>query len=168
MDASLEWILTNTYKADLIAWLTARPEAFEEIIKLSLTGKQPVAWRAAWLLWSCMSENDQRVQPYTAEMVGSLAGRNDNHQREILIILRKMEIPEETEGLLFDLCTKVWENAGKKPAVRLNAFKLLVKIAGKHPELQKELIFLTQPHYIVSLSPAAHKSILRLMKKMHG
>ena len=134
-------------------------------IKLSLTDKHPYSWRAAWLLWSCMEENDPRVQPYISDMIGILTGRNDDHLRELLIILRKMEIPEESEGMLFDRCAKVWEKIGKKPALRLNAFKLLVNIAGKHPELQKELIFLTQPHYIGSLSPAAHKSIALLMKK---
>ncbi len=165
MDKSLEWILTNTVKAELIAWLDAHPEAFEETLKLSLTNNQPYAWRASWLLWSCMKENDPRVQPYVAGIAGSLSVRNDEHQREFLIILRKMEIPEESEGLLFDVCTRVWEKTGNKPALRLNAFKMLVKIAAKHPELQQEMKFLTQPHYTGSLSPAAIKSISRLLKK---
>ncbi|MFH1121305.1 MAG: hypothetical protein V1775_15910 [Bacteroidota bacterium] len=166
MGAPLEWILTNTYKTDLIAWMTAHPEAFEETIILSLSDNQPCAWRAAWLLWSCMEKNDPRVQPFVADMINSLAGKNDDHQRELLIILRKMEIPEESEGLLFNHCTNVWEKVGKKPAVRLNAFKIMVKIAGKHPELHHELILLTQPQYMDSLSVVANKSIALLLKRL--
>jgi hypothetical protein len=162
-EESAEWILTNTYKADLIAWMSEHQEAFEETLRLSLTNKQPYAWRAAWLLWSCMKENDRRIQPFIADMIGSLHSRNDDHQRELLIILRKMEIPEEKEGLLFDACVKVWEKTGKKPAVRLNAFKLLVKIAEQHPVLLKELVFLIQPQYMDTLSAAAKKSVNKLI-----
>lgn len=165
MEASLEWILTNTYKADLILWLAANPETFEEIIKLSISDKKPYSWRASWLLWSCMKDNDPRVQPYISDIISILPERNDDHVRELMIILRKMKIPEESEGLLFDQCTRVWEKVGKKPGLRLNAFKLLIKIAGKHPELLKELTFITQSQYIDSLSAASKKTIRVLLHK---
>jgi len=159
-----EWILTNTYKADLIAWLSAHPEAFEEVIILSLTDKQPYAWRAAWLLWSCMEVNDKRIQPYLGRMIETLKSTNDDHRRELLIILLKMDLPEESEGLLFDECTEMWVKVGKKPSVRMNALKMMVKIAVRHPGLQQELLYLTQPQYIDSLSAAANKSITLLLK----
>jgi len=162
--ASTEWILTNAYKADLIAWLTAHPEAYEEVIRLSLTDKQPYAWRAAWLLWSCMEANDRRIQPYMAKMIKTLVSTNDEHGRELLIILLKMDIPEESEGVLYNHCVHVWEQTGNKPSVRLNAFKMLIKIAGKHPELQTEISLLAQSQYTDSLSAAANKSISLLLK----
>jgi hypothetical protein len=54
METALEWTLTNSYKADMISYLAAHPEDFEEVVKLAIADKQPYSWRAAWLLWSCM------------------------------------------------------------------------------------------------------------------
>ena len=48
METALEWTLINTYKADMISYLAAHPEDFEEAIKLAITDKQPYSWRASW------------------------------------------------------------------------------------------------------------------------
>jgi len=48
----------------MISYLKSHPDDFEEIIKLAIVDKQPYSWRAAWLLWSCMDKNDQRIHKY--------------------------------------------------------------------------------------------------------
>ena len=150
----------------MIAWMDAHPEDFEEAIKLAVSNKQPYSWRAAWLLWSCMEKNDQRIQGYVKTIIDTLPVRNDNQQRELLIILHQMEINEELEGLLFNHCISIWEKVNKKPSVRLTAFKIIVKIAKKHPDLSREIIFLTQNQYLDSLSPAAYKSVTKMIKEL--
>lgn len=164
METALEHILTSSYKVDMIAWMDAHPEDFEEAIKLAVSNKQPYSWRAAWLLWSCMEKNDQRIQGYVKSIIDTLPARNDNQQRELLIILNQMEINEELEGLLFNHCISIWEKINKKPSMRLTAFKIIVKIANKHPDLSREIIFLTQNQYLDSLSPAAYKSVIKMIK----
>jgi len=165
MELEFEWILTNSYKADMISYASAHPEVFQEAIHLAIADKQPYSWRAAWLLWSCMEENDQRIQGYVKNIIETIAIRNDDQQRELLIILQKMEIDEELEGLLFNHCVTVWEKINKKPSVRLNAFKVIVKIAHKHPGLSHEITFLTQDQYMDSLSASVKKSISKLIKE---
>jgi hypothetical protein len=165
METALEWILTNSYKSDMKSYLSAHPEDFEEAIKLAITDKQPYSWRAAWLLWSCMEKNDRRIQGYVKTIIEALSEKNDDHQRELLIILQQMDIHEELEGLLFNHCVTVWEKTSKKPSVRFNAFKLIVKIAQKHPDLSREIVFLTQDQYMDSLSSTVKKSIFAMIKK---
>jgi hypothetical protein len=109
-----------------------------------------------------METNDQRIQGYLKFIIEIISFRNDDQQREILIILQKMEIPEELEGLLFSHCVKVWGTINKKPSVRFNAFKMMAKIAQKHPGLSREIDFLTQDQYLDSLSPTVRKSVLNL------
>ena len=105
METALEHILTSCYKADMIIYMDAHPEDFEEAIKLAVSDKQPYSWRAAWLLWSCMEENDRRIQRYMKKIINTLTTKNDDHQRELLKILLQMEINEEYEGFLFNcLC----------------------------------------------------------------
>jgi hypothetical protein len=165
METALEHILTNFYKAGMISYMAAHPEDFEEAIKLAISDKQPYSWRAAWLLWSCMEENDQRIQRYIKDIISIISAKSDDHQRELLKILQQMEVNEEYEGLLFNLCLTVWEKINKKPSVRFNAFKMMVKIAKNHPDLSQEIIFLTQDQYMDSLSLAPRKSIYKMIKE---
>lgn len=165
METALEHILTSSYKADMISYMDAYPEDFEEAIKLAISNKQPYSWRAAWLLWSCMEENDQRIQGYIKNIIDTITTKNDDHQRELFKILLQMELNEKYEGFLFNVCVTVWEKINKKPSVRLTAFKIIVKIAKKHPDLSHEIIFLTQNQYLDSLSPAVKRSISKMIKE---
>jgi hypothetical protein len=166
METALEWTLTNSYKAEMISYLASHPEDFEEVVKLAITDKQPYSWRAAWLLWSCMEDNDQRIHKYLKRIINTISDKNDDQQRELLIILQKMKISKELEGSLFNHCVTVWERIGKKPSFRYNAFKIIAKIAKKHPDLSDEIAFLIQDQYLESLSPSVKKSISKMIKKI--
>ena len=163
----LEHKLLNSYKDEMISFMDTHPELFEEAIELAIADKQPYSWRAAWLLWSCMEENDQRIQKYIKKIVVTLETKDDGHQRELIKILLKMEIKEEYEGILFDHCMDIWEQINKTPSVRVNALKFIIKIAKKHPELSQEITFLTQDHYLESLSPGVKNSVSKMMNELN-
>ena len=150
----------------MISFMYAHPEFFEEAIQLAIADKQPYSWRAAWLLWSCMEENDQRIRKYIKRIVSSIKTKNNGHQRELLKILLQMELKEEYEGILFNICMDIWEQINKTPSVRINALKFIIKIAKKHNELAKEITFLTEDHYLESLSPGVKHSVSKLMKEL--
>ncbi|HSW55570.1 MAG TPA: hypothetical protein VLH59_10810 [Ignavibacteriaceae bacterium] len=165
MESALEKTLTNCYKDEMISFLNSHPECFEEAVELAVSDKQPYSWRAAWLLWSVIEENDKRIKKFIKRIVNAAKTKSDSHQRELLKILLMMELDEKYESVLFDVCMNIWEQISKAPAVRVNALKLIVKIANKHPELKKEIPFLAQDHYLESLSPGARHSVRKLMKK---
>ena len=150
----------------MISFMDTHPEFFEEAIELAISDKQPYSWRAAWLLWSCMEENDKRIQKYIKKIVDTLETKDDGHQRELIKILLKMELKEDYEGILFDHCMDIWEQINKTPSVRVNALKLIIKIAKKHPELAKEITFITEDHYLESLSLGAKNSVSKLMREL--
>ena len=164
METGFEQMLINSYKEELVSFLKMHPENFEEVIKLAISDKQPYSWRAAWLLWSCMDNNDRRVTSYVDKIVEVLPLCNDSQARELLIILQKMQVNEESEGKLFDICINIWEKTEKKPSTRYNAFKMMIRIAKKHPEFIKELSFLVEAQYLNSLSKTVKKSIYQLLK----
>ena len=113
-----------------------------------------------------MEENDKRIQKYVKSIVDTLETKDEGHQRELLKILLKMELTEEYESILFDHCMNIWEGINKSPSVRVNALKFIIKIAKKHPELAKEITFLTEDHYLEFLSPGAKNSVSRLMREL--
>jgi hypothetical protein len=151
----------------MVSYMHAHSEDFNELIKLAISNRKYYSWRAAWLLWSCMEENDKRIQGYLKNIVCNLTSRNYNHQRELLIILQKMKLNDEIEGILFKVCVSVWEKIDKKPSVRFNAFKMIVKIAQKHPDLSYEVYLLTENHYLDSFSTTVRRSIARMIKEFH-
>jgi hypothetical protein len=163
METALEHILTHSYKAEMISYMEVHPEDFEEAVKLAVADKQPYSWRAAWLLWSCMEQNDRRIRAYIKKIITALKSKNDDHQRELLKILLQMELDEKYEAFLFNFCSGVWEKINKKPSVRFTAFRLVIKIAKNHPDLYHEIELLTQDRYLDSLSAAARKSVLKLL-----
>jgi hypothetical protein len=165
-ETPFQYLLTNTYKGDLIVQMGSHPEFFTEALQLAVSNVQPYGWRAAWLLWSCMTKNDPRVQGSIPMMLEALPQREDGHQRELLKVLYMMELDEEQEGRLFDLCAGIWEQAAKSPGVRMNALKHILKIAAKYPELKNEIAFLVQSHYLDSLSPGARRSAIRMVREV--
>jgi hypothetical protein len=148
----------------MIAHMKDHPEDIDEAIKLAVVDKQPYSWRAAWLLWSLIDENDPRIKPYIKDIIDSIATKADGHQRELLKILLKMELNEDHEGYVFNICMNLWEQINKKPSVRFTAFVFIVKLAKKYPELRNELKFLTQIQYMETLSPGVKRSLARMIK----
>jgi hypothetical protein len=163
MESQLEYILTHRYKTEMIAHMRGHPGEFAELVQLALADKQPYSWRAAWLIWSIMEPNDERISPYIDKMIDILLFRKDGQARDLLMVLQKMDIPEEVEGKLFDISITLWEQIGKQPSVRLNAFKTILKIMRKYPELASEIEYLVQPHFMGTLSPGVKHSVSRLI-----
>jgi hypothetical protein len=79
-----------------------------------------------------------------------------------------MKVDEKYEGLLFDTCFGIWEQINKATSVRINALKLIVKIANKHPELKQEVSFLAQDYYTESFSPGARQSVKKIMNELNN
>lgn len=163
-ETKLEHLLTTSHKAEMISYLKSHPEDFSEAIQLSIADKQPYSWRASWVLWSCMDKDDKRLRRHIKKIINILPERRENQQRELLMILQRMELTDEDEGPLFDVCIRIWEQQDKNPSLRYNAFKLLVAISKKHPELSHEIKSLTDSYYTDSLSDRVKKSILKLTK----
>ena len=166
MRKELEQVLMSFYKNEMISFIENNPEAFEEAIELALLDEQPLSWRAAWLLFDCTEENDKRIKKHLKRIINAAKSKTGGHQREFLRILLKMNLTENQEGILFDICMNLWEDVNNIPSVRYTGFKLIVKVAGKHPELLNELNIITRDHYMQSLSPGVRKSVQKIMNKI--
>ncbi len=157
--------MSTFYKEQMILFLKTHPDQFVEALELAISDKQPYSWRSAWLLWSCIEENDIRVQKYIDAILKVMPEKKDGHLRELIKILSIMELDEDQEGLLFNICMNVWESINKGPSVRYNALVFILKIAKRHPELKGEIAFITQDQYLDTLSPGIKNSIIRMVRK---
>jgi hypothetical protein len=165
METPLEHILTSAYKDEMIAYLNNHPEDFEEAVKLAISDKQPYGWRSAWLLWSCMERNDRRIQGYVKQIINTISTKGDGHQRELLKILQIMELDEEDEGILLNVCVELWGKTNKRPSVRYTAFMFMNKMVARYPDLSHEIELLTEDHYLDTLSPGIKLAVKRIIKE---
>jgi hypothetical protein len=155
-------------KEEMIELINSNAGFFTETLALSQQALHPVSWRAAWMLYHCMEAGDPRLQPKLQNLIQAIPGKPDGHQRELLRIIERLDYPEETEGVLFDLCMNLWEQPGKIPSLRLFALRIVLRIAAKYPELNNEIAFVTQPHYLEGLSPGIGNAVQRMIKEAVG
>ncbi len=164
MQSQLEHILLSSYKKEMILFLKSHPEYFEEAIQLAIGDKEKLCWRSAFVIYDCMDKNDKRIKKHIKKIITVLPNKNDGHQRELIKIISNMELNEEHEGTLFNICMSLWEQIDKSPSVRMTAFKFILKMAQKYPELKEEITFLTQDHFLETLSPGVRHLISKMKK----
>lgn len=162
---SLEYVMKHYRKDGMMRVVKERAGAVEELADMALGSDSYLAWRSAWLLWSCMEANDDRVKPFVDRLLEHLPNAADNLKREIFKVLELLELSEEQEAVLFDICVEEWKSVFKKPGVRFNAFKILVKIIRKYPEMSDFLDLLTEDQYFDTMSLTARKSLLMRSRK---
>jgi hypothetical protein len=147
----------------MVLFLRKNPELFVETVKISLGDESPQSWRAAWLIGHYMKNNDAVLRPYINSILSGIIAKEDGHQREFLKILNRMELTDDQEGRLFDVCLTIWEEIHKSPSVRGTAFQTILNIVKKYPELKNEIVHLTQSQYTETLSPGIKHSFYKLI-----
>ena len=160
----LEKVLLNSYKVEMVAFVNSSPKEFDELIELTLTNKQPFSWRAAFILSTVMKRNDERVRTHIVDIIDAIDGKPDGHKRELLKILLRLELNEEQESRMIDICINLWKELDAKPTVRFYAFRMLMEIAKKYPDLESEIRLLTNDLYMDSLT----QGIKRVIQKRLG
>tara|TARA_R110000868_G_scaffold259361_5_gene517304 strand:+ start:65050 stop:65547 length:498 start_codon:yes stop_codon:yes gene_type:complete len=153
-------------KPAMVTFLKAHPENFDVAMKLALSQEQPISWRATWMIGGSVKKYDSQIQPYIQNILDILPDLEDGHQREFLKVLNQLELVEEHEGQLLDFSISVWEQLKKQPSVRHTAFRIMVKAAKKYPELANEVLLLTQPQYINTLSPGVKKGVFKMLEEL--
>lgn len=158
--------LARLAKRDIESFLEQHSECFDQLLFFAISDDQPHAWRAAWILGSIIEPGDIRVQHFVGSIVGALTNKTDGHTRELLRVLLLMELTEEHAGRVFDLCVQIWQNPVKSPGLRMNALKMLVKIADCFPELLPEVHLLLNYLYVATLTPGARRSAERIIQNL--
>jgi len=133
---------------------------------LALVNEQPFSWRAAWLLWDVIEDNDNRIKKHLARIIKAIPTKRYGQQRDLLRIVSMMQLDEEQEGLVYEICTKIWLTPTGQPSGRYRALLIMKDIARKYPDLRFELELMASPEYFGSLSPGIKNAVLRLLSDL--
>lgn len=123
------------------------------------------SWRAAWLISHATAEKDNRIAPFISDIIKSIKGKKDGHQRELLKIVTKQILTKDQEGYFFDVCMNLWQDLNKQPSVRYYCMIFIHKMSEKYPEIENELEYFLGYNYTKSLSSGIHRSLLKKIEK---
>jgi hypothetical protein len=155
-------------KDDVVAFLNKDNKNFKQAIALIQSTEQPYAWRAAWMLFHASKKQDKRILPYLLDIIKAIPNKKDGQQRELLKVVMKMEpLQKDTEGYFFDVCTGLWEDVNKQPAVRYFAGCYMLTMAAKYPDIKNELEVLFGEYYTQSLSPGIKRIFERKLTQLN-
>lgn len=160
----LERVVLTSFKEDMIEFVRAKPERFDELVELTLSDKQPASWRANSVLNFLIKKNDVRLQNRISDILELIPKSNDSNRRELLKLLMKMEIPEHKQSEFIDVCIALWVDVDIKPSVRFYAFRILIDFVKQYPDLSSELKPLTKDIYMDSLSDGIQRALLKRMR----
>lgn len=161
MEKLLQLLSVRIEKDKLVSLLKSDPNYYTDAIKISLTNEQPAAWRAMWIVQNATQKLDTKALPYLDKIINNIPNNVDGLQRETLKLLDKLELNDEQEGKVFDICMTLWENLSKSPAVRFMAYKFIKKTTQKYPDLKSEIEFILEDRYLEGLSPGIKTIIAR-------
>ena len=117
--------------------------------------------RAAWVTSHASWKKDHRITPFISDIINSIEGKKNRHQRELLNILSKQPLSKEQEGISSDVCINLWQDLNKQPAVRYYCMIFIHKMPEKYPEIEKELEHVLGDYYTKTLSSGIQRSLLK-------
>ena len=116
-------------------------EKFNTLLELSLYDKDPVAWRAAWILDSSDEVHPGLGSGSISRIVNRLPKvKSTGTLRCLLRMLSRYKIDEEDQGLLIDLCFGYMVSELYPVAVKVHAMQIIYHHVLMYPELKEELV----------------------------
>ena len=116
-------------------------EKFRILLDLALYEKDPVAWRAAWILDGSDEQNPGLASNSTGKIIRRLPEiKSTGSVRSLLRLLCRYPIDEEDQGILIDLCFGYMVSELYPVAVKVHAMQIIYNHVLIYPELKEELV----------------------------
>jgi hypothetical protein len=123
----------------MLSHLEKDPALVDAYAEFSLS-EHSFAWRAAWVIHHFSNKYPQQVQKYADKYITILPKlERDGHIREIISILINLDLTEEQETELFDICYELIQSNKRQSSVRAISFRFMMRLADNYPELREEI-----------------------------
>ena len=117
------------------------PSHFDTLLQLALHEKDPLAWRASWVLDGSDEKKPGLARRHISKIVLALPSlESKGSLRSLLRMLTRYDIPEEEQGLLIDLCFSYLVSELYPVAVKAHAMMIIYQHVLLYPELKDEFI----------------------------
>ena len=125
----------------LISEVGKSNDKFATLLNFALFEKDPLAWRASWILDGSDEKHPGLASGYLSKIVQNLPQlESKGTLRSLLRLLCRYDIQEEDQGMLIDLCFGYMVSELYPVAVKVHAMQIIYNHTLIYPELKKELI----------------------------
>lgn len=127
---------------ELIQYIGHNPERLKELVDCFLQEDMRTSQVASWPLGKISNSQPDLFRPYHRPLIDALVQKQRHNaiRRNVVRIYQFIEIPEEFEAEIFDICVKFISNANEPIAVKAFSIRVCERIIEKYPELANELI----------------------------
>ena len=116
-------------------------EKFKSLLDLALSEKDPLAWRASWILDGSAELHPEIALNHLSQIIQRLPSISSTGTiRSLLRMLCRYEINEKDQGVLVDLCFSYMVSDLYPVAVKVHAMQIIFNHALIYPELKEELV----------------------------
>ncbi|MBT8189310.1 MAG: hypothetical protein HKN67_06770 [Saprospiraceae bacterium] len=155
-------------KNAVVSYVGSDQKRFAELMSYFFHEEWRYNQKAAWPLGYIGVEYPELIEPYHESLIEAL--KNPSHDavaRNVLRIYEHIEIPEELEGILYELCFNYLLDTKQSIAIRVFSMTVLGRIAHRYPELVPELISVIEeflPHGSAGFKSRGKKVLKRLRR----
>ena len=136
----------------------------ELLLDLIFEDNPYVSWRSTWLLSHSNLKTLKELQIDCAKLITVAIKNSTSQHREVLKLLEKIEIPENTQSLYFDWALSLWTDIKNIPSIRISALRAILRVVKHHPKLQNEIVGINEPQFLIPLSPGIRIQAERMFK----
>jgi hypothetical protein len=113
----------------------------EELMSYFFSEDLRICQMASFPIITIADNNIELLLPYIEKMVAKYkSAPHDAFKRNVMRTLQFVDIPEDLEGKVYDLCIEEFCNIKSPTAIRVFGLTVLCNICQKHPELSQELL----------------------------
>ena len=167
--ATLENAYSKAGALQIADYIGSDPERFRVLMDIFLFEEYRIAQRSAWVVSHVADRHVFRINPYIHAMVDRMKTSNQGAiKRNTLRVFAMMELPEECQGRVVDVCFNILDNPKEPIAVRVHAMQNLWNICQKEPELIPELKVIIEDHMATGSAGFRNRGgkILRSMERI--
>jgi hypothetical protein len=133
--------LSSSEKELIVRELGDSERNFTTLLELALFEKDPMAWRAAWVLDGCDERHPELSTAFLSRIIRHLPETESmGTLRSMLRLLSRHEILEADQGALIDLCFGTMVSERFPVAVKVYAMQIIYNHVLIYPELKEELV----------------------------
>lgn len=126
----------------IASYVVQDTKRYDELMTIFFEADYRLNQRAAFSINICFDKEPKLITPYITSLIKNLH-RTDIHdavKRNTIRILQFIDIPEEIEGELYDICFAFLISANEPIAIKAFSMRVLANICKSYPELKNELI----------------------------
>lgn len=139
----------------IAAQLYAKKQDLKNFVLMFSKAQHSDMNHAAWIIGVFAEQYLDDLKEYIPTLVGSLNMNSitDGIKRNVLRVLRQVQLPEETHGIVMNACFDYAANPNEAVAIRSFALEILCRLVVIYPDIKPEVQFIAED--ILQQKPSA-------------